>query len=151
MKHNYMTLNLCRSSNKAEKLMSENKTLVITNSGLWVSPDNPFLGGSPDGSVYHYSEPISFGFVEVKCPYNPRYITPAEVCSDPSFCCRLVMHNGTEQLTLKESHPYYYQVEDRRPLDVGPGMILSSSLQRESTLNKLTSANSLGKELLSNF
>lgn len=49
-----------------EKLMSGNKTLVVTNSGLWVSPHYPFLGASPDGSVYDYSEPIPFGVVEVK-------------------------------------------------------------------------------------
>ena len=88
-----------------DKLMSGNDTLVVTNSGLWVSPDYPFLGASPDGSVYDCSEPNPFGFVEVKCPYKHRYITPSEACSDPSFCCKLVMCNGTEHLTLKETHP----------------------------------------------
>ena len=73
-----------------------------------MSPDYPLLRASPDRSVYDCSEPITFGFVEVKCPYKHRYITPAEACSDPSFCSRLVMCNGTEQLTLKESHPYCY-------------------------------------------
>ena len=44
--------------------------MVITNSGLWVSPEYPFLGASPDASVYNPSETNAYGFVKIKCPYK---------------------------------------------------------------------------------
>ncbi len=48
-----------------EKLSTGSENLVVTQSGLWVSPDYPFLGASPDASVYDPSETQAFGFVEV--------------------------------------------------------------------------------------
>ena len=41
------------------------------NSGFFINTDFPFLGTTPDGSVYDPSEPEQpFGYLEVKCPYS---------------------------------------------------------------------------------
>ena len=85
----------------------------MTQSGLWVSPDYPFLGATPDAAIYMYdhSETQAFGFAEVKCPYKHKEILPKEACAEPSFCCQIVEHNGSEQLQLKVNHPYYSQIQ----------------------------------------
>ncbi len=49
-----------------------------------------------------------YGFLEVKCPYSLRDVTPKDACSQSSFCCHL---NSSGELELKKSHPYYAQVQ----------------------------------------
>ena len=34
--------------------------------------------------------PLSYGMVEIKCPYSKREMTPEEACGDSLFCCELV-------------------------------------------------------------
>lgn len=96
---------------KQEKLASGHEHIVVTKSGLWVSPDYPFLGASPDAAIYDPSEPQAFGFAEVKGPYKHKDVTPKDACADASFCCKLVQCDGREQLKLKDSHIYYSQVQ----------------------------------------
>ena len=67
---------------KQEKLASGDEHLDVNQSGLWVSPDYPFLGASPDAAVYDPSELQAFGFTEVKCPYKHKDVTPKEACAD---------------------------------------------------------------------
>ena len=43
---------------------------------------------SPDGAVYDPSNADQpFGFVEIKCPFSVRNLTPAEATRTPRFCC----------------------------------------------------------------
>ena len=91
---------------KQEKLVSGNEHLVVSQSGLWVSLDYPFLGTSPDAAVYDPSELQAFGFSEVNCPYKHKDITLKEAWANATFCCEVVEHDGKEQLKLKEGHPY---------------------------------------------
>ena len=68
-------------------------SLTVTPVGFHISLSHPYLGASPDGAVYDpstASEP--FGFVEVKCPYTARNMTPVEACSGSSFFahCRMI-------------------------------------------------------------
>jgi hypothetical protein len=49
-----------------------------------------------------------FGFLEIKCPYKHRSVSPAEACSVSGFCCSL-WEDG--KLALKPNHPYYAQVQ----------------------------------------
>ena len=95
---------------KQEKLASA-YVLTVTKTGLWISPEYPFLGACPDAAIHNPSECQPFGFAEVKCPYKHRYTTPKDACADPSFCCELVQCDGKEQLKLKCSHIYYSQVQ----------------------------------------
>ena len=92
---------------KQEKVALGCEDIVVTQSGLWVSPDYHFLGATLDATIYDPSETQVFGFAEVKCPYKHKEILPKEACADPSFCCQLVEHDGSEQLQLKVNHPYY--------------------------------------------
>ena len=61
-------------------------SLTVTPVGFHISLTHPYLGASPDGAVYDPStEGEPFGFVEIKCPYTARNMTPVEACSLPSF------------------------------------------------------------------
>ena len=55
--------------------------LYVCNAGFHISESYPFLGVSPDGSVYDPTEQHSFGFLEIKCTYKYRNITPLEAAS----------------------------------------------------------------------
>lgn len=82
--------------------------LAVTPCGFHISELYPYLGATPDGAVYdpsHASEP--FGFLEVKCPYAHRNVTPEEACSAPGFCCTL---EGSA-LILRRNHKYFAQVQ----------------------------------------
>ena len=64
--------------------------LTVAECGFYVCQTHPYLGASPDGAVYDPSCTSSpFGFVEIKCPYKHRGITPEEACSVSGFCCSL--------------------------------------------------------------
>ena len=86
--------------------------LSVAPCGFHISTEHPFLGATPDGAVFDASnaeEP--FGFLEVKCPYAQRNVTPAEACSTPGFCCTLQVNpDGATQLLLRTNHIYYAQV-----------------------------------------
>ena len=89
-------------------------SLTVTPVGFHISLSHPYLGASPDGAVYDpstASEP--FGFVEVKCPYTARNMTPVEACSGPSFFCTLShdSDDSSDTVLLCTSHQYYAQVQ----------------------------------------
>jgi len=47
-----------------------------------VSETHPFLGATPDGTVYDPSNSEQpFEFIEVKCPYTHSEWSPLEACS----------------------------------------------------------------------
>ena len=74
--------------------------------GLLLDPSNPFVGSSPDGIVQ--CSCCGCGVLEIKCPYS---------CKDKSFEVRADEHSfflkedDSGNLHLKESHPYYCQVQ----------------------------------------
>ena len=83
--------------------------LVVCSCGFFINTDFPFLGATPDGSVYDPSEPEQpFGYLEVKCPYSVRDLTPVEACSTQNFYCSL---DSNGNLKLKENHQYYAQIQ----------------------------------------
>ena len=80
--------------------------LLVTKSGFLVNPSVPFLGASPDGAVYDPSNSDQpFGFLEVKCPYSARNMTPLKGAANASFCC------SDGKLILKRQHAYFAQVQ----------------------------------------
>ena len=84
--------------------------LVVSQSGFIINPAYSFLGASPDGAVYDPSEIQNpYGFLEIKCPYSVRNLSPTEACATSSFCSELDTTRG--QLRLKETHHYYSQVQ----------------------------------------
>ena len=103
--------------------------LTVSPSGFIVCSTHPFLGASPDGAVY---DPSSirhpFGFLEIKCPFMARNISPQEAGTNPRFCCT-TDQNG--HLLLKESHAYYAQVQGQMAVVVVHGVILLYTQARE--------------------
>lgn len=88
----------------------KHNNLKCQESGLFVSTDHPNLGASPDGLIS--CECCGDGVLEIKCPFTWRFKHPSDACSDDNFYCRL---NG-DQLALKTSHIYFYQVQGQMAL-----------------------------------
>ncbi|XP_045773598.1 uncharacterized protein LOC123873001 [Maniola jurtina] len=82
----------------AMKKYMDTFNLEITECGLFLSKERPYLGASPDGLLG--SETI----IEVKCPYSSRN---KEVC--PLNVPYLQYENG--KLSLKKNNIYYYQIQ----------------------------------------
>ena len=60
--------------------------LTVGPCGFFICDNYPFLGATPDGTVYDPSNAIHpFGFLEVKCPYSHRDCSPAEACAIPYY------------------------------------------------------------------
>ena len=74
----------------------------VSACGLFVDPDYPFLGASPDGIVHNEDSVI-----EVKCPFAGKdsMIRPGK-----NFGFLEFVDQDQEQYRLKRTHPYYYQV-----------------------------------------
>ena len=61
------------------------KPVKVLKSGLFVSPNIPILGCSPDAKVIDLSCRDRFGIGEVKCPSSKFNVTPIDSCDDPAF------------------------------------------------------------------
>ena len=93
--------------------------ISVSKSGFLISSSYPFLGASPDGAVFDPSNALQpFGFLEVKCPYSARMISPTDACAVSGFCCTFDQH--TRQLQLKERHAYYAQVQGQMAIGGRP-------------------------------
>ena len=101
----------------------------MTPSGVIINPSWSFLGASPDGAVY---DPLNiqqpYGFLEVKCPYSVKNVTPTEACSHSGFCSRL---NSIGQLELISTMLKY---KDRWPLGSVCGAFRGYSLTKTTGL-----------------
>ena len=88
---------------------SGHHSLYTCPSGFMISEQYPYLGASPDGVVHDSSSENPFGLLEIKCPFSFRDEAAA---SDGSFCCQIKLHSdGKTSLQLKQSHPYFCQVQ----------------------------------------
>ena len=87
--------------------------LTVFPSGFFISESYPFLGATPDGSVYDptcHEQP--YGFLEVKCPYSKSNVTLEDACTSRDFCCAVNTGSaGERKVYLKKSHIYYAQVQ----------------------------------------
>lgn len=93
--------------------------LAVSPSGFNVCSTHPYLGASPDGSVYDPSNiEQPFGFLELKCPFTARDIDPTEACHNSGFCCTLDESTGC--LVLKERHAYFAQVQGQMAIGCRP-------------------------------
>ena len=88
---------------------------MVRTCGLVVNPSFPWLGASPDGLVKDPSEK-SIGLLEIKCPFTHRFSTVEETCSDTSFFATIT--DG--QVTLKEDHKHYFQIQGQMALSKVP-------------------------------
>ena len=96
---------------KARSAYCTKTGFVVHTCGLVVNPSLPWLGASPDGLVEDPSEKC-VGLLEIKCPFTYRFSTVEEACIDPKFFETIA--NG--QVTLKQDHKHYYQVQGQMAL-----------------------------------
>ena len=80
--------------------------LQVAECGLFINPQWPFVGASPDGIITCDCCPK--GVLEIKCPFCHRDESiAAAITSDKNFCLTEV--DG--QISLDHCHAYYYQVQ----------------------------------------
>ena len=77
--------------------------MEVTDSGLVINPQWPFIAAPPDGVIN--CDCHGKGVLEINCPFTHETITEV-VMSNSSFC--LEDRDGCLQLNCK--HTYYYQV-----------------------------------------
>ncbi|KAL1418437.1 hypothetical protein MTO96_042964 [Rhipicephalus appendiculatus] len=73
--------------------------------GLAVNPAFPWLGASPDRFVYDPEE-LTYGVLEIKCPYSLKDSQPEEARSK-KFC---IIFEENDEPQLDRDHEYYAQV-----------------------------------------
>ena len=85
---------------------SKHNNLCLTESGLVISSQWPFIGASPDGVINCTC--CGQGVLEIKCPYCHRENDlRTAAAKDNQFCLKL-LHG---ELHLDQNHAYYYQVQ----------------------------------------
>jgi len=77
----------------------------VSECGLLVCENMPYLGASPDGLVE--CSCCGMGVLEVKCPFKYRYQSPVMAAKDTDFYLNELGH----ELQLKKNHNYYFQVQ----------------------------------------
>ena len=86
---------------------SNGSEVSVTDCGLFVSQQNPWLAATPDGMVTDSSEKP--GLLEIKNPFSKRHMTISEACSSGSTFCLKQERDGTHK--LKHTHDYYHQIQ----------------------------------------
>ena len=83
---------------EAVKLFEAATHRVVSNCGIFVQPEHPYLASSPDGIIDDKT------LLEVKCPYTARDkdITPDNIP---------YLNDDNGSLSLDKSHDYYFQIQ----------------------------------------
>ncbi|KAH9374794.1 hypothetical protein HPB48_021090 [Haemaphysalis longicornis] len=86
-------------------LKQRGRSVHLQSAGLFVDPQCPWLGASPDAVVFDPLEDPPWGCVEIKCPYT---LKNADVpsCFLPTVC---VVFDTSRHPHLKEDHLYFAQ------------------------------------------
>ncbi|KAL3891154.1 hypothetical protein ACJMK2_003417 [Sinanodonta woodiana] len=61
--------------------------IIVTESGLWVKEEYPYLGINHNGLVTCKHCVESIKLIKVKCPFKFEDMKPFEAAKNPSFCC----------------------------------------------------------------
>ncbi|XP_062577470.1 uncharacterized protein LOC134239315 [Saccostrea cucullata] len=89
-----------------EQYKQSHKHAEIRLCGLFIDPDAPYLGASPDGIVK--CKCCGEGLLEVKCSFVHQNKTPREACLDDHYHVRL---DENENVQLKIDSPWYIQIQ----------------------------------------
>jgi len=96
-----------RNESKAKaKYLSKFPDRHLHECGFVVNNEFPFLGATPDGKLCDKGK---VGIIEVKCPFKARDLTVRDACSQ--ICDFFLQQNSSGEISLKEDHPYYAQVQ----------------------------------------
>lgn len=90
-----------------EALRNTGRDVQLQSAGLFVNPEYPWLGASPDAIVYDPSEDQPWGCVEVKCPYSLKDFDSEKLMTAKDIC---VNFDDLRHPSLKVEHPYFAQV-----------------------------------------
>ncbi len=94
----------------AKTLEESNIRVQVKRCGMFVSPDHPFLGASPDGIVVKDGKPV--GLLEIKNVLKNKPVTFQQQAQNKktksAFCLKV---NEQNKLELKRTHEYFYQVQ----------------------------------------
>lgn len=90
-----------------EALRNTGRDVQLQCTGLFVSPEYPWLGASPDAIVYDPFEDPPWGCVEVKCPYSLKDADSKKLLTARDTC---VDSNNLQHPSLKVEHLYFAQV-----------------------------------------
>ncbi len=77
----------------------------ITEIGMNVHPDFPFIGASPDALVQ--CDCCGSRLLEVKCPKSHEYDPESVIFEDKNFA----LTKDGDNIRMKENHKYFYQVQ----------------------------------------
>ncbi|XP_075744414.1 uncharacterized protein LOC119159810 [Rhipicephalus microplus] len=83
------------------------RDVELQSVGLFVDPEQPWLGASPDAIVYDPVEDPPWGCVEIKCLYSLKDADEGELLSCQDIC---VSFDSWNNPALKQTHPYFAQV-----------------------------------------
>jgi len=98
------------------------KELSVVSCGFHISQSHPYLGASPDVAVYDPSNvQRPFGFLEIKCLYTARNVSPLDACTLPNFFFNTVRNSeGQEIMALRTNHSYYAQILGQMAIGIRP-------------------------------
>lgn len=91
--------------------------LTVERVGFLISKAHSFLGASSDGAVYDPSCDQQLGFLEVKCPYTHRDLSPYEASHDSTFFCS---PHDNKTATLKWNSNNYCQLQGQMAVGERP-------------------------------
>ena len=80
-------------------------SLQVTQCGLFICKENPFIAGSPDAAVS--CSCCGNGVLEVKNPYSARHLSISEYVNLKSSCLSI----RDDVVILKRNHEYFAQVQ----------------------------------------
>ena len=80
---------------------------LMSQSGLIVAPNMPFLGATPDG--FAHCDCCGDRLIEIKCPYSVRDKSP--VSDEALERSRYCLKKKNNVISLKRSHEYFTQVQ----------------------------------------
>ena len=82
---------------------SHGDSYQVSQIGIFISTEHPWLAATPDGVVHDPSEPGGHhnGLLEIKCPYSARNKSLTDACKElDRFCCTIL----NDKVTLKTTH-----------------------------------------------
>ena len=87
-------------------LAKNHDNFEIIDSGMWIDPRYPFIGGSPDGVAK--CSCCGVRCLEIKCPFSYRDST----INDMTLNSAGYLYWGLNgEVLLKQNHSYYYQIQ----------------------------------------
>ncbi len=88
------------------EIQTKHLNVTVTDRGLVIDPNYPYLGASPDGYVKCVC--CGPGVIEIKCPYLCRDRPFLDATDDGRF---FLGKDSEGQFYLQHKHAYYYQIQ----------------------------------------